>query len=95
MDGSKACTLCLGIVWLGWGRMGWCDRRRVGWNERIGCEVEAKSESGPGLKPREFPERSNHSSLHAKGEERGRRLLRLWPDCVEEDGEEGDEGEEL
>jgi hypothetical protein len=67
----------------------------LGGTTGIGCEVEAKSESGPGLKPREFSERSNHSSLHAKGEERGGRLLRLWPDCVEEDGEEGDEGEEL
>jgi hypothetical protein len=57
--------------------------------------VEAKSESGPGLNPKEFLERSNHSSLHAKGEERGGRLLWLWPDCDEEDGEEGDEGEEL
>jgi hypothetical protein len=40
-----------------------------------GYKVEAKSESGLGLNPREFLERSNHSNLHAKGEERDGRLL--------------------
>jgi hypothetical protein len=67
----------------------------LGGTTGIGCKVEAKSESGPGLNPKEFLERSSHSSLHAKGEERGERLLRLWPDCIDEDDEEGDEGEEL
>jgi hypothetical protein len=42
-----------------------------------GSEVEAKSDKGPGLKPREFPEMANHSSRLAKGDERGGRLLRL------------------
>jgi hypothetical protein len=58
----------------------------------IDYEVEAKSESGSGLKPKELPKISNHSSRHAKGEERGGRLLRLRPD---DDKEDGDEGEEL
>jgi hypothetical protein len=37
------------------------------------CEVEARSGSGPGEKPREFPWRSNHSTWHAHGEDRGGR----------------------
>jgi hypothetical protein len=49
----------------------------------------------PRLNPREVPERSNHSNLQAKGDERGKRLLGLWLDCIREEDEEGDEEEEL
>jgi hypothetical protein len=37
----------------------------LGGTTGAGCEEEAKSEIGPGLKPREFPRRLNHSILHA------------------------------
>jgi hypothetical protein len=44
-------------------------------------EVEAKSYEGHGLKPREFPEKANHSSQLIEGEERDGRLLGLCPEC--------------
>jgi hypothetical protein len=50
---------------------------KLGGTARSGCEVDAKSDNGPGLKPRELPKRSNHSSRLMKREERGERLLRL------------------
>jgi len=56
-----------------------------------GHEEEAKYEIGLGLKPKEFPNRSNHSILHAWGEEMGKRLLRLCLDSTEEVGKEGNE----
>jgi hypothetical protein len=37
----------------------------LGGTTRSGCEDEAKSSIDPGLKPSEFPRRSNHSILHA------------------------------
>jgi hypothetical protein len=55
---------------------------------KAGCEEEAMSGNGPGVKPSEFLIRSNHSTRQAHGEDKGGRplwLLDEWPE--EEDGE--------
>jgi hypothetical protein len=62
-----------------------------GGTTKAGCEEEARSGNGLGEKPSEFPRRSNHSTQQAHGEDKGGRLLWLWEDWPEEEGEEGGE----